>query len=165
MTSGQAISPNLCIVTFGPVNNFVYHSTVLTSYFAVSEKKILSPKYIVLFVAAILAGTVSAIYYFHNRQQNSTSEEQHEQTREAISDAPVAAVTHCGSSPPNPSVVNVDQSNENMNETRFEEPAPALGTDNLPPPQYEYQGLPLKDDEIPSYEEVMANDHIYQKPV
>ena len=143
------------------------HPTVLKllSCFTVSEKKSISPEYIVLFVAAILAGVVCAIYYFHNRQKKSTSEDQHDQTREAISDAPVAAVTYSNSSTPNPSVVNVDQSNENINESRFEEPAPALGTDNLPPPQYVYQRPHLKEDEIPSYEEVMANDHIYQKPL
>ena len=92
------------------------------------------------------------------RTQHTTSEQN--QTRQNN----IAAAGHIQSPRVNPLAVNRDSSNENIYETRLDEPVPALGTDNIPPPQYEEPPVQFGDDEIPSYEEVMANDHIYQAP-
>ena len=130
----------------------------------VSEKKGLSAGYIVLIVAAVLVVFVSAIYYLRRRSQNLTSQQQQNQSGETIANA---AIVYNNQPPiPNPIAVELPPPSENIYETSFQEPAPALGTDNIPPPQY-YNDPTVQfgDDQIPSYEEVMANDHIYQNPV
>ena len=71
---------------------------------------------------------------------------------------------HQSSSDLNPSADNTNQTTENAHNVVREIPVPTLGTDNIPPPVYKETVPQQIDDTIPSYEEVMANQHIYQKP-
>ena len=113
----------------------------------------------------VLLVVVGGVFFVIKRRQKFTSQQPTSQQNQT-GQTNIAAAGDSNILPPsvNPIAANWETSTENIYETRLDEPVPALGTDNPPPPQYEEPAVQLGDDQIPSYEEVMANDHIYQAP-
>ena len=107
---------------------------------------------------------VGGVCFVRQRRQRFRTQQTTVSQQDQTGQNNIAAAGHIQSPRVNPLAVNRDTSNENIYETRLDEPVHALGTDNLPPPQYEENAVQFGDDQIPSYEEVMANDHIYQTP-
>ena len=106
----------------------------------------------------VLLLVVGGVCFVRKRRQNFTTQQTTSQQNQT-GQQNIAAAGHIQSPSLNPLAVS---STENIYETRLDEPVPALGTDNLLPPQYEEHAVQFGGDQIPSYEEVMANDHIYQ---
>ena len=121
--------------------------------FTVSEKKSLAPGYIALIVTLVLVAVIGGVCFVRKNRKNSAL--QVINTEQVNSHA--AAVSN--SQPHN---LNPSTDEKKVCETSFAGPAHVLGTDNIPPPRYGGPEVRFGDDQVPSYEEVITNDHIYK---
>ena len=123
--------------------------------FTVSEKESLAPGYIALIVAGVLVAVIGGVCFVRKNRKNSALQQINTCTEQVNSHA--AAVSN--SQPHN---LKPSTDKNKVCETSFAGPAHVLSTENLPPPRYEDPEVRFGDDQVPSYEEVITNDHIYK---
>ena len=126
----------------------LYKSVVLCC-FTVSEKKSLATGYIVLIVTLVLVAVVGGVWFVRKNRKNLALQQIN---TEQVNSAAVS----------NSRPRNLKPSPDKKCETSFAGPAHVLSNDNIPPPRYETPKVQFDDDQVPSYEEVITNDHIYK---